>query len=88
MRFSLREESRYGLLDGTRPTPHKKDKDENVNDEHARHDEGRTEPRGAKLRRHLQANAAAEIEKQVTEPHEIEQPDRGESRAASPLEAR
>ena len=50
-------------LDGTRLTPHKSDEDEKVNDEHARHDEGRTEPRGAELRRHLQANSAAEIEK-------------------------
>ena len=40
-----------------------KNEHENVNDEHARHDEGRTEPRGAELRRHLQANSAAEIEK-------------------------
>ena len=61
-----------------------------MNDEHARHDEGGPEPRGAKLRRDLKANAAAEIEKQVTEPHEIEQPDRGdrEPRARSKCDER
>jgi hypothetical protein len=60
------------VSDRTVLIPHKKDEDENVNDQHARHDEGRTEPGGAKLRRYLKTNAAAEIEKQVTEPHEIE----------------
>src|SRR5712691_11316776 len=65
-------------LGGIRLTPHKKDEDENVNDKHGRHNEGRSEPRGAKLRRYLQASSSAEIEKQVTEPHEIEQPDRGD----------
>ena len=64
-------------LGGIRLTPHKKDEDENVNDKHGRHDEGRSEPRGAKLRRHLQANSVTETEKQVTQPHEVEQPDRG-----------
>jgi len=52
-----------GVLDGPRLISHKKYEDENVNDKHARHDEGWTEPRGAKLRRHLQVNSAAEIEK-------------------------
>ena len=67
-----------GVLDGTRLTAHKKDEDENVNDKHARYDESRAEPGGAKLSRYLQANAAAEIEKEITEPHAIEQPDRGD----------
>src|SRR2546421_10507243 len=73
-----RDSGPTNTLDSTRLTPHEKDEDENVNDKHARHDEGRTEPRGAKLRRHLQANSVTEIEKQVTQPHEIEQPDRGD----------
>ena len=60
------------LLDSTRLTPHEKDEDENVNDKHGRHDEGRTEPRGSKLGRHPQASSSAEIQKQVTKPHEIE----------------
>ncbi len=51
---------------------HKQDEHEDVKDQHARHDESRSEPGGAKLRRDLQTNSAAEIQQQVTEPHEIE----------------
>ena len=66
------------MLGGFAAILHKQDKHEDVTDKHARHDESRSEPGGAKLRRYLQTNAAAEIEKQITKPHEIEEPDRGD----------
>ena len=61
----------FSLLDGTRLTPHERDKHENVYDKHARYDEGRAEPGGANLSRYLQMNPAAEIEKEVTEPTKL-----------------